>query len=943
MVLATVAVHGQETLRYRSLEAVDATGRALPAWLQLDEQTRRLRVDDTSARYPVTIDPFVERATLTASDGSGQDHLGLAVAVSGDTIVVGQRHATLSGPDVGAAYVFTRSADGWVSGNETAKLTASDGQRLDEFGLCVAIDNDTIVVGAYGVNHSQGAAYIFTRPAGGWVSGTETAKLVFPEGEEGHHFGISVAVEGDTLVVGASSADIDGKLSQGAAYIFTRPTGGNWMSAKVATLTASDGAESDALGRSVDVSADTVVVGASSADVDGTVDAGAAYVFERPEGGWASGTETAKLTASDVTDQARLGEAVAIDGDTVVATATGANLERGAAYVFTAPPAGWANGTETAQLSASDPANARFGESVAVDGEAVVVGAPDREAAYVYVRPEGGWGSGTETIKAVAGVGGIEEAFGEAVALDGDTIVVGAPSVFGAGAAHVFGPAIATSDDSDGDGMLDEDELAYGLDPNNPMGEHGPTGDPNRNGIANIDEVNGVPPSHPRGFRGQFFAEGATGFFRTNIGVFNASRTELAHVLVTLFTETPGDAVSLPFTLEPLQRRSIDVNAELGTRRTGISARVQSDQPVAATRQMLWGEANYGSTLGGSPAVRGGFFAEGSTYFSDLFYLLANPSRDDANVTIQYLRPSGEPITQRVAVPALSRRTIWANSVPGLESTEVAAIVSADAPIVPERAMYSSVGRRGFEAGHVSVGTVPRSEWVFVQGATHFFDTFLLFANPNDEAAQVTITYLLPDGTSLTKAHELPAWSRRTIFVDEEDPRLSSTTVSMRVSSSQDIVAERAMWWGPSAASWYESHATPGQRGDILPFSGYDTWAIGEAASGGPTAEDTYVFVSNESDERGEVRFTLVYDDDTSEQRTFDLQPNASLAVLIRDHFPGAEGKRFSILVESLSRVVGHEWIQAPITVEYARYQSTEGRFGNAGGAALATRIRPIF
>ena len=175
------------SLRYRGLAASDATGRALRAWLVLDGTTLLVRVDDAAARYPLTIDPFIEQAKLTASDGAAGDRFHVSAAVSGDTVVVGA-----SGDDVGAnadqgsAYVFVKPGAGWVSGTETAKLTASDGAAFDRFGSSVAVSGDTIVVGAsgddVGANADQGSAYVFVKPGAGWVSGTETAKLTASDG-----------------------------------------------------------------------------------------------------------------------------------------------------------------------------------------------------------------------------------------------------------------------------------------------------------------------------------------------------------------------------------------------------------------------------------------------------------------------------------------------------------------------------------------------------------------------------------------------------------------------------------------------------------------------------------------------------------------------------------------------------------------------------------------
>jgi hypothetical protein len=361
-----------------------------------------------------------------------------------------------------------------------------------------------------------------------------------------------------------------------------------------------------------------------------------------------------------------------------------------------------------------------------------------------------------------------------------------------------------------------------------------------------------------------------------------------------------------------------------------VSIHVDSDEPVVATRQVQWDPAQpYGSTLesGMSDSTATWYFAEGATYFTNLFYLIANPNDAEANVTIQYLPASGGPVTQEVVVPAQGRRTIWANDVPGLEFAEVAAVISADRPIVAERAMY--FGQR-FDAGATSRGTPTLSqEWLFAEGETSFFDTFIVLANPGGETAEVSIGYLLPEGGEPleTGPYEVPPHSRRTILVDEEDPRLAATAMAMQVSSSVPIVAERAMWWGSTPASWYEGHVTVGAT-----ESG-TKWTIGEAASGGPNAEDTYVLVGNLSSESGLVRVTVVRDDGATAYREFPISSLGRLTVGIREQFPEVDGERFSVLVES----VGAE--REPIVVEYGRYQSTGGRFGNAGGVAFATKI----
>jgi FG-GAP repeat len=442
------------TLRYAGLAALDAKGRMLSSWLELERSSLLVRVRDSHARYPITIDPFVERAKLTASGAPGNNiEFGASVAVSGDTVVVGALGGT-----TGAAYVFVKPASGWASATETAKLTPSDGSFVNEFGRSVAIVGETIVVGAP-TTVPEGAVYVFVRPAGGWASTTETAKLTASDGSLAGDFGFSVALSParDTIVAGAHFADAP-KFGQGALYVFVKPASGWASGTQSAKLTASDAAAQDDLGRSVAISGDTIVAGAPGVDVGGNFDQGAAYIFVRPATGWANGTQTAKLTASDGAPMHEFGMAAAASGTTVVVGAPAAsaagNQQAGAAYVFVRPTAGWASGTQTAKLTASDGAPSdELGFAVAAFGDRVVAGAPfvdlgaglNQGAAYVFDKPPGGWASVTETEKLTASDAANEFKLGWAVAATGNTLVAGAPAPsLAPGAAYVFGPSDTT-------------------------------------------------------------------------------------------------------------------------------------------------------------------------------------------------------------------------------------------------------------------------------------------------------------------------------------------------------------------------------------------------------------------------------------------------------------------------------------------------------------------
>jgi hypothetical protein len=434
-----------------------------------------------------------QQSYLKASNTGASDNFGWSVAVSGNTVAVGAPYEDSSTTGVnstpnesaassGAAYVFVRSGTVW---NQQAYLKTLNTGANDNFGYSVAVDVDTVVVGASeedssttGVNStpnesagSSGAAYVFVYSAGVW---SQRAYLKASNTGPGDRFGFSVAVSGGTVVVGAygegssttgvNSTPIENAsgYSSGAAYVFVR-NGTTWS--QQAYLKASNTGASDSFG-SVAVSSDTVVVGASGEDSSTTgvnstpnenaPNAGAAYVFVRSTGVW---NQQAYLKASNTPTQGsgeddRFGRSVAVSGDTVVVGApqensstTGVNSTpnesagySGAVYVFVRSGTAW---SQQAYLKASNTGvNDLFGTAVAVSGDTVVVGAPQENssttgvnstpnesagysgAVYVFVRSGTAW---SQQAYLKASNTGVNDLFGTSVAVSGDTLVIGAP------------------------------------------------------------------------------------------------------------------------------------------------------------------------------------------------------------------------------------------------------------------------------------------------------------------------------------------------------------------------------------------------------------------------------------------------------------------------------------------------------------------------------------
>ena len=411
---------------YSGLYAYDATGAELGARLEATSNGLSIMVDDVGAQYPINIDPFIERGYLVGSAEDPRTGLGMSVAVSGDTVAVGAPNSRWSDTS-GVVYLFSVPDSGETSVPDNIVLTSPRSIPGDSFGESVFISGDTIVVGAPSerpeVQSSwsrRGAAYVFTKPADGWVSTSEASRLSAPEEQGGWYFGMSLAVSGDTVVVGTGSR---------AAYVFSKPSGGWADTSEAARLTAPNGSEYDRFGQSVTVSGDTVVVGAYLAELDDEEEEfGAAYVFTKPSGGWEDTSDSVMLTAPDGVDGHEFGRSLSMNSDTLVVGApyTGSyrNYEiyreareaedktpyLGAVYVYTKPDTGWADAASPAKIVNPDGEPwTEFGMSVSVNGETIAVGDPEAPragededyayragAAYVFAKPTEGWSSAAE-------------------------------------------------------------------------------------------------------------------------------------------------------------------------------------------------------------------------------------------------------------------------------------------------------------------------------------------------------------------------------------------------------------------------------------------------------------------------------------------------------------------------------------------------------------------
>lgn len=339
---------------------------------------------------------WVAQAELTSETQSGSfGDNNKSIDISGDTVVVGASHEYFPETETsGSVYIYKHSNGQWTM---QAKLAPDDGAEEGYFGQSVAISGDTLVVGAT-TDSSQsytGVAYVYTRTAGTWTLQT---KLRPADANAGDEVASAVAIQGNTIVLGAYFGDGNSPNS-GAAYVYTR-AGTTWT--QEAKLFSADGTPADLFGRSVDLSDETIIVGSSQSSIGGIEGVGSAYVFVRTDGLW---TQQAKLIADDGGWLEYFGDSVAIHNDTAL---IGVNTND--------------NGTNSG-------------------------------SAYLFHRSGGQW---TQQAKLLPHDGAAQDAFGN-VALYEDRAIIGAWRDDNTGSAYAFDLACTTecTADVNGDGQLD--------------------------------------------------------------------------------------------------------------------------------------------------------------------------------------------------------------------------------------------------------------------------------------------------------------------------------------------------------------------------------------------------------------------------------------------------------------------------------------------------------
>jgi hypothetical protein len=368
-----------------------------------------------------------ETTKILASDGEANDGVGISVDIDGDYCVVGARD---DDGERGSAYVFRYDGAQWV---QDQKLVAADGIAGDWFGISVAIWGNYIFVGADADDNENGmnagSVYVFRNDGASWL---QQEMLVASDGTANDYFGRYISLDETHAVIGAY---YDNAIT-GSAYVFTQ-IGDDWVEEE--KLIASDGEPGDYFGISTAIHGDYAAVGAYRDDNDNGIDAGSVYIFKRTRDGW---SQEDKILASDGASSDRFGISVALDREYMIIGAYYDEAYTGSCYIFTHTSEGWVE--ETKVLASDGEINDFFGRSVSLDDGYAIVGAwgdsGSSGSVYVFKQIITSW---TEEAKLTASDGASNDRFGYQVALEGRNAIIGAylddnSNGIDAGSAYVF-------------------------------------------------------------------------------------------------------------------------------------------------------------------------------------------------------------------------------------------------------------------------------------------------------------------------------------------------------------------------------------------------------------------------------------------------------------------------------------------------------------------------